>query len=162
MMQKKLKNLLIKDSILIKITRYTLPPLIVAIHNYKFDRIEQLVNAGAHINDQVDGEYKAPLMWAIEPGYESSEKTARMIRKLVQLGADINQQDRVGQTALMHAFLEDNRIAFKALLELGADIGIRNNQGETIFEVIRYGQVHLTYGPERREDFIKILAKKMN
>jgi ankyrin repeat protein len=52
-----------------------------------------------------------------------------VIRLLAKAGADLNAQDRDGNTAALH--LTDGLESAKTLIELGARINILNNEGDT-------------------------------
>jgi ankyrin repeat protein len=64
------------------------------------------------------------------------------IKKLVEMGANLNLQNKTGETVLMW---ESNYEIFKYLLEAGADPNISNNQGYTplIKHVWREGYAEL-------------------
>lgn len=50
---------------------------------------------------------------------------------LAQAGVDVNQQDKEGKTALMHAVCQGNEKNVKALIEQGADLNLQDNKGKT-------------------------------
>ena len=56
---------------------------------------------------------------------EGRRRCAKKIRKAIREGADINELGPSGQTALMAAVLQDKPLAVEALIELGADLEIR-------------------------------------
>ena len=63
--------------------------------------------------------------------YRSSDKDGARkdcVRLLAEAGADVNAQDRNGNTALHEVFLPDVE---EELLKLGADVNARNKDGET-------------------------------
>ena len=78
-----------------------------------------LVMKGAEVEAR-DAEGRTPLMWAA-----SREKT-ELVKYLQDQGADINAKDAEGCTPLMYC---QNVAAAKALLELGADPSIPNEEG---------------------------------
>ncbi len=59
------------------------------------------------------------------------------IRKFVKNGANINGQDKLGQTALHLAALVGNDYMVRALIDCGADKTIRNKNGKTALEAIQ-------------------------
>jgi len=61
----------------------------------------------------------------------SSKGDVGAIKKLQDLGADVNQRNLSGGTALMYAAQYDKRAAAKALLEHGAQIDIQAAKGWT-------------------------------
>ncbi len=54
-----------------------------------------------------------------------------ILQVLVRAGANLNAQDKGGQTALFTAAIVRNNAAIRALLEAGADPWVRKNTGET-------------------------------
>lgn len=75
----------------------------------------------------LEPQYSTPLTKAARFGHK------RMIRELVELGADVNGRDKDGFTALMRALqydrLYNNTRAIKLLLSLGADTEMENSKG---------------------------------
>ncbi len=57
---------------------------------------------------------------------------------LLKMGADINLQDKNGETPLMYAVREKNVSAVKLCLQNGSKIDIQNNNGETACDIARY------------------------
>ena len=60
-------------------------------------------------------------------------KNVRILRALIDADADINIQNRSGDTLLMFACVDDNLEIVEALVELGADLTIYNCDGNTAF-----------------------------
>src|SRR3990167_10303407 len=53
------------------------------------------------------------------------------LKELIQHGADVNSQDRYGDTALMYAAYQENTEIIELLLNRGADLEIRNVYAHT-------------------------------
>jgi len=53
------------------------------------------------------------------------------VKDLIHQGADINQRDDNGRTALMFAVINMHYETMKVLLEYGADVQARSNEGGT-------------------------------
>jgi len=64
-------------------------------------------------------------------GYESVVKT------LLNNGAEINYQNKGGQTALMWASKRGRVMSVKVLLDSGADINFKNSKGDTALSVAK-------------------------
>ena len=56
----------------------------------------------------------------------------RAIESLISAGADINERNEDGMTALHHAVAQDHPEAVRRLVELGASLDIRDNAGNTV------------------------------
>lgn len=95
------------------------------IHGY--DTIaEMLLAAGASPNQAVFPEMKTPLMYA---------RSNRLLRRLIDAGADVNYQDTRGYTPLMNAARNNRTESIITLLENGADISMKNNEGKTALDI---------------------------
>jgi ankyrin repeat protein len=92
--------------------------------------IEALLDAGADPNlaGDEDGEEGQTALMCIASSFFANNR-AEVIRLLIDRGADPNQQDSQGQTALMIA--GDNADAVKALLNGGADPDLRDAEGNS-------------------------------
>jgi hypothetical protein len=94
-----------------------------------FKIVEALIKAGADVNslcdigDYTDRDYINPLYKALEINDIS------IIKSLVRAGADINHQYYWGSTVLMFATRENNLKLVEILIELGANVSIKNNFG---------------------------------
>ena len=74
---------------------------------------------------------------------KKQKKAAFLLQKLkaIEEGGDINAVDKLGQTALMHAAAQDNRLAVCWLVAKGADATIRNKKGKTAAELAKDKQI---------------------
>jgi hypothetical protein len=90
------------------------------------DIVDELISAGANVNT-ANASGVTPLMGAIGANLEST----RVLQRLLDAGADIDEQDKGGQTALMYAAKYRRKEAVKLLLARGANPTIRDNQGRT-------------------------------
>ena len=99
------------------------PLTLAAGQNFSVDLIELLVNQGAIINYCCK---VSPLMNA------ACEGNIEIAKKLIDLGAKVNLQDKNGNTAL-HWAVKSNQIeSFKILIESGGKVDeIKNHEGET-------------------------------
>jgi ankyrin repeat protein len=77
-------------------------------------KIERLFERGA--NPDAIGRVGPPLFYAIEGHHP------HVVQWLLEAGADVNQIDNSGRTALMHAVDEDDAACVGVLIEAGADV----------------------------------------
>jgi ankyrin repeat protein len=81
--------------------------------------------------DSRDAKQKAsPLIWAVRTGNQVGCEV------LLSQGADVQVQDRDGNTALHHAALMDRLELLSFLLFAGADPEAANNQGQTALHLV--------------------------
>lgn len=69
-------------------------------------------------------------------GRNCSSGNVGMMNFLIDHGADVNRQDKHGSTVLHRAAGSTDKDAIAALILRGADPGIRNNQGETVRDIL--------------------------
>ena len=64
---------------------------------------------------------------------KEQKKAAALLQKLkaIEKGRDVNAVDKLGQTALMHAAAQNNRLAVCWLVAKGADASIKSEKGKT-------------------------------
>ncbi|OUL34366.1 hypothetical protein BV372_14115 [Nostoc sp. T09] len=107
--------------------------LSLAIQGGHISVIQALLDAGANPNlpDETDDGLPdtSPLMQAGITFFATNRP--EMVRLLIQRGANVNQQDIQGQTALMHALGYSDLGVITALIEAGADLNIRDRDGNT-------------------------------
>lgn len=88
--------------------------------------VEHFLKAGISVNSQTPRGETA-IMFAHDPG---------IIRLLKQHGADLDAQSETGHTALMQ-LADHNLDAASAMIELGANVALRNDAGQTASQVAR-------------------------
>jgi hypothetical protein len=94
--------------------------------------VQDAIHAGANVNYIGDDGF-TPLMVAII-GADAVE----VVDILIKAGANLNfQAHNVKETPLMHAVHNVSKIMVKRLLDAGADITLKNNEGKTALEQAR-------------------------
>jgi hypothetical protein len=104
--------------------------LFLAIANGKIRQIDRLLGKLDDINIR-DGERKTPLMYAV--CCTNDEVRTHVVRILLRHGADVNAQDVNGQTALMFACMECERVDIVRLISRNkkCDYNIQDSDGFT-------------------------------
>lgn len=82
-----------------------------------------------------DYTYLMQLVGCPAPEEKNKEAYERLIKRLVDAGADINAQDNQGLTVLSHAVIGMNVNDVEILLQLGANPNIKSNTGKTALDV---------------------------
>ncbi len=104
---------------------------LAADYSKKPEMIELLVKSGADIDGRGKDEM-TPLMCAVL-GFINDNYD--VVKKMIDLGADLNARDNNGDTPLfMAAYGNKNPEVIKALLKYGADVNIRDDSGKTALE----------------------------
>lgn len=98
------------------LNQYPYSPLIFAIINEQKEAVKFLLSKGMGTRTQ-------------ENAFVSASKVGNLdiVKTLLEYGADINEQDREGNTALIQATSLDNITLVRFLLSKGADRTIKNN-----------------------------------
>jgi len=103
-------------------------PLMRSAQNKHNEVTKLLLDAGANVNAKDKGGYTV-LMVA------SGSDNAGMIKLLIDKGANINEQDKgLGWSALIWAAKEGLYDNVVALLEAGADVGLKDATGKTAYD----------------------------
>ncbi|XP_028837586.1 ankyrin repeat domain-containing protein 34A [Denticeps clupeoides] len=105
--------------------------LLKAVFHGKIRLARLLLEGGAYINEGNErGE--TPIVAACLAVYEDSQTRQKMVRYLLEKGADPNIPDKSGRTALMHACAEQaGKDVVSLLLENGADPSIKDYSGSS-------------------------------
>ncbi|GMV93853.1 MAG: hypothetical protein AMXMBFR82_36310 [Candidatus Hydrogenedentota bacterium] len=102
------------------------PALNGAIFTRRVDVVKRLIELGANVNEQDKQFGYTPLATATEVG------DAKIVKMLIDAGADLKATDFIGQTPLCTAAMNGQTAVMKVLLDAGSDIRHRNAEGETI------------------------------
>ncbi len=85
--------------------------------------VKKLIALGAHVNAK-NKSGSTPLMRVI-----TKEGITRIVKILIENGAQLEEKDNVGDTALMIAAMYDNADALELLLSKGANTNAKNRYG---------------------------------
>ncbi|CAH0047190.1 unnamed protein product, partial [Clonostachys solani] len=103
-------------------------PLYRATFHGHYNAVQQLIDAGADVNDQD----VTPLMVAaLNDRVEIMQHLLSTDRRTNKTRCHINQQNKYGRTALHHAAQYSHFRAIQLLLEKGADTSARDSSGQT-------------------------------
>lgn len=95
-----------------------------------YDSAEYLARAGAAINSPARNELKAAPIHSAAAG-----RHARIVKMLLELGADPNLREQGGFTPLHIAAQNDDIETVRALLLGGADLTIKSQEGKTALDI---------------------------
>ncbi|MBN8828950.1 MAG: ankyrin repeat domain-containing protein [Sphingobacteriia bacterium] len=121
---------------------------IISIEKNDIGKIKELISQNVELKSfKIDYQLKIPLFTAIRKG------NLKVIKLLLDKGADINIQDDSGNTALHIAVYENNPGIMKFLLDRGANPYISNSDSAA--------PIHLAIDKNYQgKEFIEILCKK--
>ena len=110
--------------------------LVVACWSRRVKAVQKLLELGASVSVNNDRGFKA--LSVLRRGGPSA---ATLITLLVEHGADVNSDDSYGNTPLMRAaetcyFTKYSLELFKALLDYGADVRVKNKDRETVLDIL--------------------------
>jgi ankyrin repeat protein len=107
-------------------------PLHAAASSGSFKLVRILIEYDpAYINARDKGG-STPLLWASEGRYFKDDGS--VLRFLLEHGADVNVQDKVGRTPLQYVSMNGTLEVVRLLLEHGADVKVKNSFGKTALQ----------------------------
>jgi ankyrin repeat protein len=108
--------------------------LMDAVNTNDLDKVKELVEKGADVNDIVNGQYI--IMYAVQ------NSNIDIVTYLVEKGANVNVKDSDGETLLMYAVRNLDLATVKFLVEKAADVNESGNYGQTVLMIqpFKYGQ----------------------
>ena len=105
--------------------------LLLAVKNRRTDAVRILLRSGARVNVQNDkGDTTLKLLF--ENGYQNYDY--RIFRMIINRGANLNLRYENGRTIIYDAIDQGRNNAISLLLENGADVNIRDDEGLTPFQ----------------------------
>ncbi|HSW59797.1 MAG TPA: ankyrin repeat domain-containing protein [bacterium] len=126
--EKPFQMLLNKNAVINAVDNYGTTPLSAAIQVKQYKMAEILVEKGADIN-RPNSAGVTPLMFAANGAkYPAPE----MVKFLLKNGAKVNEVDLLGRSALFYAVGKIWVDVTEMLINAGADVGIKENQGRTV------------------------------
>lgn len=139
-----------KDFELVQVIKRRLP----------LEMVMELLESGCNVHAQVNG--TTSLVVAAQDA-----ASLDIFNFLIGLGANINGCDECGRSVLFHAISGMNTQAVKKLLELKADLFVKDTWGRTsLWACISAGRLAALYEPEKRaqkiQDILKIIELLIN
>ncbi len=117
--------------------------LSLAIQGGYIPVVQALLNAGADPNLSDETEYglaaNSPLMVAASNFF--LDNRCEMVRFLLKRGANIDQQDAEGRTALMRTLDHSDMDVMETLIKAGADLNIQDYGGSTALMLAAYREL---------------------
>ena len=121
---------------------YDHTPLMLAAHGGKFAFIDLLIKAGANVNAHASvNSHGEPLpnnrgdtALIVAVQNNKNNKNLECVKRLIDAGADVNEQSEDGSTALFYAIDNDvyyNDGCTQLLIKAGTDVNICNEESET-------------------------------
>ncbi len=110
-------------------------PLLEACSKEDYQTVSALLQEGADPNTTNKFGY-APLERAARYAYKDKGAATQIILVLLNSGANINSQNISGETALMQTGFYNHLILAKILVEHGADVNLRDTDGNTVISAI--------------------------
>ncbi len=114
-----------------------------------------LISHGADVNAKQQDDY-TPIMEAAE-----SDNTD-FIKCLHKNNASLNEYEAKGNTALHLAILKGRYNAAKTLIELGADVSIKNSQGKTALDLAKDKNATELIPLLYKKNIVQKIGKKLN
>lgn len=126
--------------------------------NYNPQLLELFIKHDAILNSVNKNVMLTPLMAVL--GIDSRVTRKKVIQYLILAGADVDQRNKHGVTALMLASEYHNVSTVQLLLELGADPNITDQYGNTaLFYAIKYDNKDAIVDPENSIKIMKSMIK---
>ena len=112
--------------------------LMVAAWNNSVDVAKLLIAAGADVNAWDNKVGETALICAARKTYvleadseRNKSKNMAMVKLLIEAGANVNDKDGYGRTALIYAAKKNSVDLVKILIEAGADVNVKDGYGNT-------------------------------
>ena len=132
-----------------------------AIRNKQLSIVKILLEAGANPNIRDEDEREnTPLIIALLQG----DHEDKIFQALLQAGADVNDSNNLGETALMIAVYCWNIFAIKQLLRAGVNVNAKNERGDTalFYAIYQRGKFPNYTEPDEMIQMLKEAGGKEN
>lgn len=97
----------------------------------KLAEVLEKLHGPAGIESRLDERDETPLIWAVSEGYHDIALT------LIEAGANLDAQNRDGNTALLRAACENRAELASVLIKVGAKLDVQNHDGYTALILAR-------------------------
>ena len=128
----------------------------VAAAGYRVELAKLLLASGANCRAAGKHRHGQPLHYAADGYLESpnwdAQRQVRMIKVLLDAGADLHARDKNGATPLHRAVRTRCSAAAKCLLDAGGDLTLRNKPGSTPFHLAVQNTGRGGSGSEKAKD----------
>jgi len=102
-----------------------------AAKNGDLDGLKKYLTRGASVN-AVDSEGNTALLYVTKPQDKPFINTLEMVKLLIESGADLEDRNTIGETALQQAILTKNDSVIYYLIEKGSNLESSDANGNTI------------------------------
>jgi ankyrin repeat protein len=119
-------------------------PFISAIR-YRRENVLRALLAEPGLNKSCRGEYGQTCLWELSQAHMDFFQANDLFSQI-----DLNAQDVNGNTAIMYALISGQRDVLTMLLRKGVDLDVRNNNGETLWELAH--TIHRVEAPSQPTD----------
>jgi len=119
-------------------------PLMVAANRGAIELVNHLISMGANVNAQSEGGFTALILAILsyneisaikQVENDNSNPSMAVIKRLLEVGSDVNKVTDGGNTPLQEAALQGNLEIVNLLLAGGADVNFKNEYSETALMV---------------------------
>jgi len=142
--------------------------LFMAIRDGNFNLVETIIKSGIDANGKDDADSRSFLMLACSMSNSDDEfnnKYVEIAKMLIDAGANLDEQDKDGYTALNWAAYGRNINAVKLLIESGANWNLEDHDNRDFLDYLigenRINIIEL-YPEQYKEYLMKKNAKKYN
>lgn len=157
---------LVESGVNINMIIDNLTPLMKAVYERQLSSVEVFIRCGADINLK-NNEGRTALMFAarfrnsiearLNMKGEPTELQQKLVETLWKAGADLETKDNNGKTALIHAIEFGSFKVVKLLIQLGANIFVRDSQNTSVLTYAKNINALLHFEQKHRLEIINFL-----
>ncbi|KAK6169523.1 hypothetical protein SNE40_020563 [Patella caerulea] len=133
-----------------KLNQLNETPLYLAIRKRNEEMVKALIKSHCGVNIKVGNNMASVLMTSIR----SYQTTIAEI--LIETGCDVNIPDKNGVTPLMECIKADNLVLLKQLIDRGASVNAKDNEGTFVFDYLFRPYHNMNY-LATSEDIVKMM-----